>query len=60
MRSGILAVTAVSVSLALWVAWNALPTEGLLRAVLWGLGFGGSIWLIFFGAMYLNKFFRRK
>jgi hypothetical protein len=60
LRSGMLAVTAVSISLALWVGWNLIPSEGYLNAALWGLGFGGSVWLIFFGAMYLTKFFRRK
>jgi hypothetical protein len=37
-----------------WPAYQAMGIEGIL----WGLGFGAAIWVIFFGAMYLNRLFR--
>jgi len=60
MRTGMITITIVSLAVGAWTAWNALPVEGLGKSILWGAAFGGSIWLVFFGAIFLNRWFRKR
>jgi hypothetical protein len=60
MRTGMIVITLVSVAIGAWTAWNALPAEGLAKSIFWGFVFGGSIWLIFFGAYFLNRWVRKR
>ncbi len=55
MRSALIIMAVVSVGLAVFVAWNAIPVQGVLMGIVWGLIFGGANWLVFFGAY---KFFK--
>lgn len=60
-NTGLLAMVIVSIVLAVWVGWqmvNAGNTIG--KAVLWGLIFGVSIWLVFFGMNYFHSLFDGK
>lgn len=59
-RTGLTAVTLVSIALGLWVSWNAVQASGLAEGVFWGFVFGGSIWVIFLGTYLLNRWFRRR
>jgi uncharacterized membrane protein len=38
---------------------QVIPIRGWLEGVLWGLLFGGLIWVIFFGMIYINRFLKR-
>lgn len=60
MRTGMIVITIVSIAIGAWTAWNALPAEGLAMSIFWGAVFGGSIWLVFFGAYFLNRWVRKR
>ncbi len=58
-RTGLYVLTFVSLALAAWTTWQVSRALSLLESVLWGIGFGGSIWVIFLGVFLLNRFLRR-
>ena len=53
-------MTIVSVVLAVWVGWQVAAVDTLLNGILWGLGFGGSLWLVFFGMNFFHGLFGGK
>ncbi len=56
--TGYTAITLVSVVLAIWVGWQTVSGGGTLwKGILWGLIFGASIWLVFFGMNYFHSLF---
>jgi hypothetical protein len=57
MRTGLIVISIVSIGMAIFMGWPAYQAMGI-EGILWGLGFGAAIWVIFFGAMYLNRLFR--
>jgi uncharacterized membrane-anchored protein len=59
MRSAIIIITVVSIGQGIVTSYNAIQTKGLVEGILWGLLFGGSIWVIFLGLLLFNKFIRR-
>lgn len=60
-NTGIKAMTIVSIALALWVGWQIIATEDDIgKGILWGLIFGGSIWLVFFGMNFFHSLFSGK
>lgn len=60
-KTGLKAMTIVSISLALWVGWQVVATEGNIgKGVLWGLIFGVSTWLVFVGMNYFHSLFGGK
>lgn len=60
-NTGFIAITIVSVVLAVWVAWQSISGGNTLgKGILWGLVFGGSIWLVFFGMNYFHSLFGGK
>lgn len=59
MRRGLIIMTITSIAMAVLTAWQVIPSRGWLEGILWGLLFGGFIWLIFFGNILINKFLRR-
>ena len=60
-NTGIKAMTVVSIALALWVGWQVIATEDNIgKGVFWGLIFGGSIWLVFFGMNFFHSLFGSK
>ena len=57
MRTGLIVITIVSIGMAVFMGLPAYQAMGL-EGILWGLGFGVAIWVIFFGALLFNRFFR--
>ena len=58
-RSGVMMMGVLSVGFALFMIWQLYPTEGVGRSILWGLGSGVALWLIFFLGLGFNKLVRR-
>ena len=49
-------MTIVSVALAGWVAWQIINVENNIgKGILWGVIFGASIWLVFFGMNFFHR-----
>ena len=59
-KIGFWIMTIVSVTLAVWVGWQVAVVDTLLNGILWGLGFGGSLWLVFFGMNFFHRLFGGK
>ena len=59
MNSGMKIIAFTSIGLAVLTAWQVIPSKGWLEGILWGILFGGFIWLIFFGNILLNRFLRK-
>ena len=60
-NTGLKTMTIVSISLAIWVGWQVVAAEqNIGKGVLWGLIFGGSTWLVFFGMNYFHSLFGGK
>ncbi len=59
MRTGLIVMGVVSLGMAVMTAWQAIPIKGVLEGTIWGVGFGASLWLIFFAGLLINKFLRR-
>lgn len=57
MRTGLIIITIVSIGMALFMGIPAYQAMGL-EGILWGLGFGAAVWVIFFGAVFLNRLLR--
>lgn len=60
MRTGLIVVTVVSIGLAILTMWTTVPAIGWAEGVLWGLGFGGAVWLVFVGFFFFNRLVRGK
>jgi hypothetical protein len=59
-RTGLIIIAVVSVVLVGLMFWQVLPAMGAQKAILWALGAGASIWVIF-GLMYIfGKKIRRR
>jgi len=59
-RSGLMAVGVASILLAIWITIQATKVSSLGESLLWGLGFGGSIWLVFGLVYFVNRFLRNR
>jgi len=60
MRTGLRAVTIASLGMAAVTGYATIPALGWGEGLLWSLGFGASIWLVFAGFYYFNKVVRKK
>ena len=60
MRTGLIVVTLVSVGMAVLTGWMTIPALGWVEGLLWSLGFGGAVWLVFVGFCFFNRFVRGK
>ncbi len=58
-RTGLYVLGFVSLALTVWTVWQTSRALGLLEGLLWGIAFGGSIWIIFAGVFLLNRWLRR-
>jgi hypothetical protein len=58
-RSGLLIMGIVSIGFAIWVGYQIALQGSFWDGVLWGLIFGGSIWLVYFGMNFFHSFFNR-
>ncbi|MGE5463941.1 MAG: hypothetical protein ACM3PS_11340 [Syntrophothermus sp.] len=59
MRGGMIVMAITSVALAVLVASQVIPSTGWLEGILWGVLFGGMIWVIFFGNLWITKRLRK-
>ncbi len=59
-RSGMIGMTAVSLTLMGWTAWQIHSFKPWAESILWGLGFGIAIWLVFGLTYTFNRWVRRK
>ena len=57
-QTGLKAIGALSLGLAAFVTWQLYPSEGLAGSMVWGLGFGAALWLVFFGSLAFNTWIR--
>lgn len=61
MKSATLVLTAVSILLAVIVAYQIIRGSGDWdQGILWGVIFGGSVWLVFVGMNWFHSIFRGK
>jgi len=51
-RTGLAIIAALSVAIAFFTGKTIYPIQGMMSAVLWGLGSAVGLW-VFFGAAYL-------
>ncbi len=58
-RTGLIVVAVVSVALVAFLAYRFIPALGLVEGLLWSLGFGASIWVVFGGFYAFNKYIRK-
>lgn len=58
MRSALTVMGVVSAGLALFVAWTAIESQGVLMGIVWGLIFGAAIWIVFLIAFLFFRWSR--
>ncbi len=57
---GIRIITIVSLGLALWIGYQIVRVENDWgKAILWGVIFGGSTWLVYLGMNTFHSLFNR-
>jgi hypothetical protein len=59
MRGGMIVMGITSLALAVLIASQVIPSNGWLEGILWGLLFGGMIWAIFFGNLWITRKLRK-
>lgn len=57
-RGGMIALGVVSLLLAAWITIQGMKVGSFGESVLYGLGFGASIWIVFGLVFVVNKFLR--
>ena len=60
MRTGLIVMAVVSIGMGGLTAWSAVQTQGTLKGILWGLGFGAAVWVVFAVALMFNRVMRGK
>ncbi len=55
MRSGIIVIAITSIAMAALTAWEAIPVKGVTEGILYGIFFGGLIWIIFLGFILFRR-----
>jgi hypothetical protein len=58
-RRGVILIALLSVGMTILTIYQAIQVKPLGDAILYGLGFGASLWLIFFGFILLNRLLGR-
>ena len=59
-NKGVRIVMAASAALALWVGYQIIRTEGNWgKGILWGLLFGASIFLVYYGMNAFHRLFNK-
>ncbi len=59
-KTGLIVVGVVSILLAVWTIITSNPELPLIERILWGVVFGGSIWLVFLFFLLINRLLRRR
>ncbi|MFZ3150935.1 MAG: hypothetical protein WA116_04540 [Anaerolineaceae bacterium] len=58
---GLFTIAIVSVALAILVGYQIIKGSGTWgQAILWGLVFGGTVWLVFYGMTWFHSLFNKK
>ncbi len=57
-RNGFIYIGVLSLVLAVFMGWQLYPTEGIGRAILWGLGFAVAIWVVFGVSLAFGEWMR--
>jgi uncharacterized membrane-anchored protein len=60
MRTGLIVVTVISIGLTILIARTTVPAIGWGEGLLWAIGFGAGVWLVFIGYYLFSRFLRRK
>lgn len=60
MRTGLIVMAVVSLGMGALTAWSGIQTQGTVKGLLWGLGFGAAVWVVFVIALLFNRFLRGK
>jgi sterol desaturase/sphingolipid hydroxylase (fatty acid hydroxylase superfamily) len=60
MRTGLTAVTLVSIAMAALTGYTTVPALGWLEGGLWAIGFGAAVWLAFILFFLFSRWARRK
>jgi hypothetical protein len=59
MKTGLILISILSIGMAVLTAWQSIPVKGWFEGILWGVIFGGSIWIIFLGFLFYGRLFRK-
>jgi uncharacterized membrane protein len=59
MQNGKLIIIFTSIGMAVLTAIQVIPVKGWVEGILWGLLFGGLIWIIFYGLIFVNRLLKR-
>lgn len=59
ITTGLKTIAVLSLLVAAWTAWQLSKALPWWESILWGLGFGASIWLVFYLAFRLQVWLRR-
>jgi hypothetical protein len=57
MKAGIIVISITSIAMAALTAWEAIPVKGVIQGLLYGIFFGGLIWIIFLGFILFRRIF---
>lgn len=55
MKTGTRVIALTSLVMAVLTAWQVIPQRGWVEGILWALGFGALIWVIFYGFYYFRR-----
>lgn len=55
MRNGIIVISIASIAMAVLTAWEVIPVKGVIQGLLYGIFFGGLIWMIFLGFTFFRR-----
>jgi hypothetical protein len=58
-KSGLFIITAVSIMLVIFAAWQYTPVVGLRDGILYGLLYGVMLWVVFMGSQFIFRWLRR-
>ena len=58
MRTGVGLMTLLSLGMSVLTMMQTVPALGWVEGVLWGLGFGVAIWLVFVGFYFFTRWMR--
>lgn len=59
-RMSFILITIISLGMGIYTGTQTIPALGWLEGLLWAVGYGGSIWLVFMAAFFFNRYVRRR
>lgn len=58
-ETGIKVILITSIAMAVVIATQTVPALGWGEGLLWALGYGALIWVIFYGYLFISRWLRR-